>query len=143
MSDRKRQDQWLIDYSRNNYRSGNYRINPDGSVTTELSMGVNGPDGQVYALPSFDNRTGRNMTPEQAMRRFQAEIAAGLVPVDPDGASHNERMRLLHPAVEADATYIRSRPAKWDMRKQDWPNALVRMLYAPYNPTINAMIKNP
>lgn len=83
-------------------------LNEDGSVTTVKTIGV--PyKGRIYNIPSYDNKTGRLMSEEEAFKKFRKNIEAGEVesfPIEFQGniQDHpaNVAARAEHLGIEAD-----------------------------------------
>ena len=100
------QEQWLIDYSRESQTQGKYRVNADGSRTTILTGGIQGPDGRIYMVPMYDNATGRTLTEDEALQKWLPQIEAGMVPADTSSEAHNARALNLHRQMDADAVVM-------------------------------------
>lgn len=64
------QERYLYEHHVNNLLSGKAVNNADGSVSTVYSIGVQGPDGRTYNLPSVWD--GRILSPRDAVRRVAA-----------------------------------------------------------------------
>lgn len=119
------QEQAIIDYHRKSLQSGNWLQHADGSPTTVLIGGVDGPDGRVYMVPFFDNTTGKILTPEEARARWDKEIRSGVFPVDDTGKEHNKRANRLHKQIEGDMSVLKRRDASYKETKpfnplSDW-----------------------
>ena len=141
-------DRWILNYHRKSLTSGNWRRNPDGSGTTVLIGGVDGPDGRIYMVPLYDQGTGRTLTAKQAYKKWEPWIKKGVVPSDSTPQEHNARAHRLHSVLEKDASIFRPTAPKYDLMpksigtgQDQYPNALLKMLMGGYSPTINTPLK--
>jgi hypothetical protein len=104
-------------YHRETVKSRKARRNKDGSVTTVLSQGVE-IDGKIYTLPGYDRDTGKDMTQQEAVKKFMPAIRAGLIPGIPAkwdgpmnqhpanvGASNNHKFLDADPGRPEDIGY--------------------------------------
>lgn len=70
------------------------RMNPDGTVTTVRTMGVE-HGGKIFAVPGFDPDTGVDLSEDEALTRALPFIHRGEIPgLAPE--EHNRLARINH-----------------------------------------------
>ena len=96
---------WLINqYHEDTVAQGKSRTNEDATTTTVLSQGVL-LDGKIYELPGFDRDTGKDISQEEALKKYKPLIDSGELPGIPlkteaDKKKYEQLIQENHKKIE-------------------------------------------
>jgi len=100
-------EQFLLDYHRKHLNDKTYGLDENGRMVTIRVIGVTGPDGRVYSIPSFWSVGGEGTVGEILSDEDSAKLAARIgwdkFPVHDSPPEHDAAAKKRHHLIEQDA----------------------------------------
>jgi len=100
-------EQFLLDYHRKHLKDKTYGLDEKGRMVTIRVIGVTGPDGRVYSIPSFWSVGGEGTVGEILSDEDSAKLAARIgwdkFPVHDSPPEHDAAAKKRHHLIEQDA----------------------------------------
>ncbi len=103
-------EQFLLDYHRKHLKDKTYGRDADGKMITIRVIGVTGPGGKVYSIPSFWSVGGEGTVGQvlsnEASTRLAERIGWDKFPVHDSPQEHNRAAKERHRLIEQDAVKV-------------------------------------